>query len=321
MLASFASAQEVTDANGLHFHLTAEKHTAELTFLATDSTNATAYAGELNVPSSVTVDGQAYAVTGVTQLACSWCDALASVTLPEGVDHIGLGAFSDCSRLSQVTLPSSLTAIHDLAFYRDSSLTEISIPGGVRRLGACSFAYCQHLDSVTLQASLHSIAYNSFYYCTALRSLVMPETLQAIGENAFAYCTGLEQIIMLGRPVAITPDVFRGVDIANCRLIVPSNCIEDYREMEVWRDFMIVDGGFEDLPDMEQDEAGELFTLEVIGGELVITVKGDAPALVYDLMGRRIAVCDSLSGENRIPLARGREYIIRCSTRSQVIAY
>lgn len=316
-LASLASAEVVTDANGYRYYISADGRAASLTYLATDSTNATAYMDELIVPATVKVDGRSIAVTGLTNLACGQCSQLTSVSLPEGVTSIGLGVFSDCTALREVSLPSTLTTLHDLAFYRDSSLLQMDVPAATRRIGASAFAYCCQLDSVGMEQGLHSIARQAFYYCPSLQSVYIPGTVSAIGEYAFAYATSLSQIMVEGDPIAITPDVFEGVDVSACRLIVPSDQVEAYREADVWCDFQIIDGGYEGLPELT-DEEDSLFDYSIHGEELWLNVKGDAPALVYDLTGRRIAVAASHSGETHISLTRG-QYIIRCGKTSKVI--
>lgn len=318
-LAGITCAETVVDGKGFYYHLCVDGSSAELTFLATDSTNATAYIGDIEVPETIIHNGQWLPVTGVTALACAECDQLNTLTLPEGVTSLGLGAFSDCPNLQQVTLPASLQSMQDLTFYRDSSLVLVDLPEKVRRIGASTFAYCMQLDSIGLQYGLRCIATRACYYCPTLRSVRIPGSVSAIGEYAFAYCTGLEQIVMEDGPIAVTPDVFEGVDVSSCRLVVPTSQLDAYREADVWCDFQIVDGGEADLPEVEWLDGFDAFSFEVIGSELILTVDGDAPALVYDLSGRRIAVAGSHSGENRIPLARGRNYIIRCGRTAKVI--
>ena len=41
---------------------------------------------------------------------------ITSITIPEGVTHIGNGAFSRCSSLTSITIPESVTHIGDEAF-------------------------------------------------------------------------------------------------------------------------------------------------------------------------------------------------------------
>ena len=123
---------------------------------------------------------------------------------------------------------------------------------------------------------------------------------------------------MEGWPIAITEDVFEGVDVSACTLLVPTDQVEAYKEADVWKNFNIVDGGYEDLKEVEDDELLPSFEMKVIGEVLYLNVIGDAPALVYNLLGQRIAVAASHSGENRIPLPHG-QYIIKCGKESKKI--
>ena len=52
------------------------------------------------------------------------------VTIPEGVQSIGDGAFWGCSSLTSLTLPSSLQSIGDWAFDYCKSLSTLYIPAG-----------------------------------------------------------------------------------------------------------------------------------------------------------------------------------------------
>ena len=319
MPAAMCFAEMQTDVNGNHYRLDEQRQTAELTYLSYDSLNVDAYRGVLDVPAEVQVDGAQYRVTGVTPFACVYCDDLKSVTLPEGVTHVGFGAFSDCPNLMDVSLPTSLTTLGDWAFYRDGALQEANMPEAVRRVGAATFAFCTGLAKVEIPRGMKSIAQHAFYYCTALNEVVIPGSVDQIGEYTFAYCTGLTKVQMEGVPIAITEDVFEGVDVSACTLVVPTDQVEAYKEAEVWRNFNIVDGGYEDLHEVFDDEMLPSFEMKVVGTTLYLNVIGDAPVLVYNLQGQRIAVAASHSGEHRIPLSHG-QYIIKCGRESRKIS-
>jgi len=319
MPAAMCFAEVQTDVDGRHYHIDEKRKTAELTYLSYDSLNADAYRGQLDVPADIAVNGSKYPVTGVTPFACVYCEGLTSVNLPEGVTRIGFGAFSDCSNLESVSLPASLTTLGDWAFYRDGSLQQVSVPEATRRVGACTFAFCTSLSKVEMPRGVKSIAQHAFYYCSSLQEVLIPGSVDQIGEYTFAYCTNLTKIQLEGWPIAITEDVFEGVDVSSCTLVVPTDQVEAYKEADVWKDFNIVDGGYEDLKEVEGDELLPSFEMKVIGEVLYLNAIGDAPALVYNLQGQRIAVAASHSGENRIALSRG-QYIIKCGKESRIIA-
>lgn len=319
MPAAMCFAEVPTDVSGKHYRLDEQRQTAELTYLSYDSLNAEAYSGALDVPAEVEADGATYRVTGVTPFACVYCEGLTSVTLPEGVTHIGFGAFSDCAGLESVSLPASLTTLGDWAFYRDGALQQASVPEAVRRVGAAAFAFCTSLAKVELPRGVKSIAQHAFYYCTALNEVLIPGSVNQIGEYTFAYCTALTKVQVEGGPIAITEDVFEGVDISACTLVVPTDQVEAYKEADVWRNFNIVDGGYDDLQEVVDDVMLPSFEMKVLGQVLYLNALGDAPVLIYSLQGQRIAVAASHSGEQRIPLSRG-QYIIKCGKESRIIA-
>ena len=318
MPAAMCFAEVQTDVSGKHYRLDEKRKTAELTYLTYDSLNADTYRENLDVPAEIGVYGTWYQVTGVTPFACVYCNNLTSVYLPEGVTRIGYGAFSDCPNLASVSLPASLASLGDWAFYRDGALRQASLPEAIKRVGAATFAFCTSLAQVEIPRGLKSIAQHAFYYCSALQEVTIPGSVDQIGEYTFAYCTGLTKVQMEGVPIAITEDVFEGIDVSACMLVVPTDQVEAYKEAEVWRNFNIVDGGYDDLQEVDNDEMLPSFEMKVVGTTLYLNVIGDAPVLIYNLQGQRIAVAASHSGENRIPLSLG-QYIIKCGRETRKI--
>jgi len=316
-LASLSFAEVFTGSDGLRYHIDPKGQSAALTFLAADSTNAAQYRGDLvvprnvYVPSSVLGSALSLPVTSLSEYACIYCDSLLSVTLPEGFTTIGYSAFSGCSSLQSVQLPSTLTTLSDWAFYADSALLQVHVPAATGRVGSCAFAFCSALDSVSLETGIRGIGSQAFYYCQSIREVTIPWTVDQIGEYAFAYCSSLQRIVVEGRPVAITPEVFEGVDVASCTLVVPSDMVEEYKSAEVWSDFIIQDGGFLDIHLVEEDEQPTYFDFHLEGHTLCLDVRGDAPAILYNLQGRCLAVAASNSGMSRHSLTTG-TYILRC---------
>ena len=96
-------------------------------------------------------------VTTILGRAFEYCLGLTSVTIPEGVTHIGSSAFYGCSGLTSVTIPSSVTSIGAHAFYACFGLTSVTIPEGVTSIEACAFADCWGLMSVTIPSSVKTI--------------------------------------------------------------------------------------------------------------------------------------------------------------------
>ena len=129
-------------------------------------------------------------------------------TIPEGIETIGVSAFSGTTRLKSVTFPKSLKRIEEYAFDA-SSLTSLNLPSSLTSIGDNAFGQCHHLrTSVTIPASVTEMGEYIFYAsdikgcefqnsfeklpngtfasCSELKEVHLPENLKAIGEYAFA---------------------------------------------------------------------------------------------------------------------------------------
>lgn len=105
-----ASAAEVDSSNSV----SAEFGDYEYQVLDDGTAEITKYKGEatgLVIPSEI----NDYKVTSIGDSAFSWSPNLTTVTIPEGVIHIGEEAFYECE-LPGVTIPSSVTYIGEKAF-------------------------------------------------------------------------------------------------------------------------------------------------------------------------------------------------------------
>ena len=86
------------------------------------------------------------------------CNALKSITVPEGIETIGTAAFAGCTQASSITLPDSLVTIGDRAFMcsidgANRSLTSLTIPENVKNIGASAFYGYKALATVTVEST------------------------------------------------------------------------------------------------------------------------------------------------------------------------
>lgn len=86
------------------------------------------------------------------------CNALTSITVPEGIETIGTAAFAGCTQASSITLPNSLVTIGDRAFMcsidgANRSLTSLTIPENVKNIGASAFYGYKALATVTVEST------------------------------------------------------------------------------------------------------------------------------------------------------------------------
>ena len=90
--------------------------------------------------------------------------------IPELVETIPYGLFTNCTSLARVKLPSGVLAVEAEVFWECSSLKTLTLPDRLVFLGDRAF-------------------YNS-----ALENIVFPDKRVSIGENIFDFCEELEVI-------------------------------------------------------------------------------------------------------------------------------
>lgn len=96
----------------------------------------------VNIPSSITINGKTYSVTGIGDCAFYGCTGLTSITIPNSVASIGNAAFYNCNGLTNVTIGSGVTGIGGSAFYGCTGLTSITIPNSVTSIENYAFQDC-----------------------------------------------------------------------------------------------------------------------------------------------------------------------------------
>ena len=158
------------------------------------------YSGKVKIPESVTYNGNAYSVVGISNSAFNSCSSLTSVEIGNSVTSIGDYAFSFCSCLTSVEIPNSVTSIGNSAFSGCSSLTSVEIPNSVTSIGDYVFSSCSSLTSVVIPDGVTSIGDGAFAYCSSLTSAVIGNGVTRIGDNLFDWCKGLTSIT-IGRGV------------------------------------------------------------------------------------------------------------------------
>ena len=157
--------------------------------------------------------------------------SLTAVTLPEGLEVIGRGAFIHCKKLVSVCVPQKVKRICDGAFYRCTSLTDIKLPGnaeienaafvGCKQLAdengfiiinGILFDYYGDLSEVVVPDGVTRISDLAFDGNGRLRRITLPETLKSIG-CAFEHCQNLERVDLPKGEVLISKHAFRDCDL------------------------------------------------------------------------------------------------------------
>ena len=118
--------------------------------------------------------------------------------LPEGVEEIGMSAFSWMSALKRLTLPESLTQIPNLAFKGCSSLETLYLPDTVTHIGTSAFAECTALTEIRLPNGLEKLSWGCFESAKSLKQITLPASIRYISEAVFRNCTSLETVEVQG---------------------------------------------------------------------------------------------------------------------------
>ncbi|MCQ2224701.1 MAG: leucine-rich repeat domain-containing protein [Paludibacteraceae bacterium] len=193
------------------------------------------YKGDFDVPSGVTFIASAFV----------GCNGVTSVTIPQSVTKISVGAFGNCSRLTHINvlpgnrfyvsvdgvlytsslwsiysvpngikgrfeIPADVVKIEEGAFSGCDGLTEVKIPEGVKAIWGDAFHGCSRLKHVVIPSSVVEIRFHAFRGCKALESVEIKNGVKYIGSWAFDGCERLTNILIPSSVKELGSSVFKG---------------------------------------------------------------------------------------------------------------
>lgn len=214
------------------------------TIISNTATNITA----LNIPSTVSANGNTYTVTTVgkggfesftemnsivkpnnlsvgatltipntvTKISSNafWncVNFRGTLNIPSSVTEIGEGAFFQCEGFSgSLVIPDSVTSIGYSAFQGCSCFTSLSLPDSITSISEGTFRYCGELTgTLNIPSSVTSIGNYAFNQCGFTGSLVIPDGVTTIGSETFYNCTGFTSLFIPSTMNTINFNAFYG---------------------------------------------------------------------------------------------------------------
>lgn len=127
--------------------------------------------------------------------------------------------FQNVLTLETVTIADIEKTIHSEEFLGCSNLKTLTIGDGVETIGSYAFSGCSSMETFTVGSGVKSIGADAFSDCTSLTSL----TTQAL------------------EPPTCGEQALDDIDKWNCKLYVPDESIEAYKEAPQWKNFLFIE--------------------------------------------------------------------------------
>lgn len=240
----------------------------------------------VDIPSSVTINGNKYRVTSIGNRAFEGRSDITYLSIPYSIQSIGEYAFIDCgsnltvniadpeswckmvlgnehssplssagkllvydTETTTINIPETVTSVGAFTFYQCSCIKTLNIPASVKSIGSSAFEDCDYLTSLNLSEGLQTIGGSAFEGCKRLVNLTIPSTVTSIQTNAFKNCLGLTDVYCNAVAVPDThASAFNGVTTENVLLHVPVSAVDAYKSIWPWSNFKIANtDGIDDI--------------------------------------------------------------------------
>lgn len=165
-----------------------------------------------------------------------------NITLPNGIQLIGINAFYGCSSLTSVIIPESVELIYNGVFENCYNLISVNIPSSVTEISYNLFRYCTSLNNIEIPEGITSIHNRAFEGCINLLNITIPSSVTEIGTKALQIgnysSSGDKNATIIMKPTTpptIASDTF-DKNMLN-KIYVPSASVEAYKTAANWVNF------------------------------------------------------------------------------------
>ena len=174
-------------------------------------------------------------------------------------------------------------------------LTRVIIGNGVTTIGEAAFRSCSHLTSVNIPNSVTTIGGWAFSNCTNLQKVNIGNSVKTIGIAAFNNCTSITQISSEAVvPPTCESNVFDDINKSKCKLIVPKNSLDAYKQAYQWKDFLLIEGSTTGITNTVYNKAGLADVYTIDGTRRLSKASTDEinalPKGVYIVNGKKIII-------------------------------
>ncbi len=257
---------KATLIDGIYYNFTS-KSTAEVV------AGENAYSGDITIPATIEHEGTTYNVTAIRSEAFK-NSSIKSVSLPEGLEEIGVAAFSGCTSIRDIAFPNSLTRLRPRAFNGTTNLEKITWGTGL--------------------TALEGLTFTKYHNSSASTNITIPSTITSFDLYDFGgwipMMFGSTIVVTLesATPPANTTNLFEDgmsyVEYGDAILNIPQGSREAYMAVSPWNMFGTIN---EMLPSgVESIESDGNIGITVDGN--VINVAGTTGITVHDTAGRLI---------------------------------
>lgn len=158
------------------------------------------FAGQNNI-TNLTIGSN---IVGIGDFAFYGCSTLKSVSLANGLETIGNGAFAECINLETCNIETNanIKAIGKDAFYDCRSLKTFTTPTGLQAIGDSCFEKCTGLQTVDIggagdrEVALKEIGNHAFRGCSSLIKMEFPANYEEtdLDIDMFEGCSSLQYL-------------------------------------------------------------------------------------------------------------------------------
>ena len=164
--------------------------------------------------------------------------AIQHIELPDGLRHIGGGAFTNCLNLTEIIIPHTVDTIGTNCFFNCQHLQRVRLSNNLRRLPDDCFVNCTALSDIDFGTGLQVIGGRAFYQCQSLSAPVLPASLDTLKNGCFWGCTLASITSNSTVPPVMRGSVFpaygQSFDIP---VYIPCGTYAAYHEASTWSRF------------------------------------------------------------------------------------